>query len=60
LTSLFPKKWIRRVGSTAWPVLSELNPLDFPIWKHLKSTLYATEVSDLQELANNKYRMDLR
>jgi hypothetical protein len=34
---------------TAWPAPSDLNPLDFYLWGQLKTTVYATEVSDVQD-----------
>jgi len=44
LNSLFPEQWIGRGGTTAWFDLSSVFiPLDFYLWEHLKSYVYATE-----------------
>jgi hypothetical protein len=38
-------------GPTAWNAhFSYLNPLDFYLWKQLKSTVYAKEFSNVQDL----------
>jgi hypothetical protein len=51
LNSVFPEHWTGRGGPKAWPApSSDLNPLDFYLWEHLKSTVYATEVCDAQDL----------
>jgi hypothetical protein len=48
---VFPEQWIGRSGPTAWPARSpDLNPLDFHLRRHTKSTAYAAEVSDVQGL----------
>jgi hypothetical protein len=40
-----------RGGTTAWPPHSpDFSPLHFYLWRHLKSTVRATEVSEVQEL----------
>ena len=46
---------------TAWPVCSpHLNPLNFYLREYLKSTVYAKEVSDVQDLKQQKQsRFDL-
>ena len=50
-TSMFPKKWVgRREAAPSLACYSDFNPLDFYFWWYLKSTLYATEVSDVQDL----------
>jgi hypothetical protein len=51
LHNVFPEHWVGRSGPTAWPARSpDLNPLDFHLRRHPKSTVYATEVSDVQGL----------
>jgi len=51
LHNVFPKHWIGRSGPIAWPARSrDLNPLDFHLRRHPQSTVYATEVSDVQGL----------
>jgi hypothetical protein len=48
---VFPEYWIGRSGPTAWPARSpDLNPLDFRLRRHPKSTVYAPEVSDVHGL----------
>jgi hypothetical protein len=38
LNRKFPGRWIGRGGPIAWPLRSsDLNPLDFFLWRHLKS-----------------------
>jgi len=38
-------------GPTAWNAhFSYLNPLDFYRWRQLKSTVYAKELGDVQDL----------
>jgi len=40
-----------RRGQTAWPPCSpDFNPLHFYLWRHLKSTVYATDFSKVQDL----------
>ena len=51
LHNVFPKHWIGGSGPIAWPARSrDLNPLDFHLRRHPQSTVYATEVSDVQGL----------
>ncbi|KAK3882488.1 hypothetical protein Pcinc_013131 [Petrolisthes cinctipes] len=48
---MYPDKWIGRVGPIAWPPKSpDLTPLDFYLWGHLKSRVYATQINTRQEL----------
>jgi len=48
---MFPEQWIEQHGPTAWPARSpDLNPLDFYLWRHIKFGVYATAVSDIQNL----------
>jgi hypothetical protein len=40
----FPDRWIGRGGSAAWPARSpNLSPLDFFLWGHMKSLVYAVK-----------------
>ena len=49
---MFPEQRIGRAGPAVWPARSpELNPLDFYTRKHVKSTVYAMEVGNLEGLA---------
>jgi len=51
LNNMFPEQWIEQHGPTAWPARSpDLNPLDFYLWRHIKFGVYATAVSDIQNL----------
>ena len=44
-------KWIGRGGAIAWPARSpDLNPLDFHLWRHLKSIVYATSIEHAEIL----------
>jgi hypothetical protein len=53
-------KWIGWGKPTAWPTpYPELNPLDYYLWRHLESILYATEVSDVQDY-QQRNGVDLR
>ena len=45
----FANKWIGRGGPIAWPARSpDLNPLDFHLWGHLKSIVYATSIENAE------------
>ena len=47
----YPGCWIGRGGLIAWPPRSPgLNPLDFHLWGHLKSSVYSSAVHDEQTL----------
>ena len=49
----FANKWIGRGGPIAWPARSlDLNPLDFHLWGHLKSIVYATSIENAETLRN--------
>lgn len=51
LNQEFPERWIGRRGSIEWPPRSpDLSPLDFFLWGHLKSKIYATQPTSLQDL----------
>jgi hypothetical protein len=44
-------RWIDRGGPTAWPPRSPyLNPLDFYLWGHLKTLVYAAPVDNEEAL----------
>jgi hypothetical protein len=45
LNNTYHDRWIGRGEPTAWPPRSpDLNPLDFYLWGHLKTIVYATLV----------------
>lgn len=51
LNARFPNRWIGQHGPVAWPPRSpDLNPLDFYLWGHVKSVVYATPVDTEDEL----------
>ena len=51
LTRRYGQHWIGRGGPVPWPPRSpDLNPMDFCVWGHVKSLVYATEVNSLEEL----------
>jgi hypothetical protein len=51
LNAAFPEQWVKYGGPTKWPDCSSaLNPSDFYLRGHLKPTLHATEVSNIQDL----------
>ena len=53
LNQHFANKWIGRGGPIAWPARSpDLNPLDFHLWGHLKSIVYATSIENAEILRN--------
>ena len=53
LNQHFANKWIGRGGPIAWPARSpDLNPLDFHLWGHLKSIVYATSIEHAETLRN--------
>ena len=48
---MFPEQWIEQDGPTAMRAPSpDLNPLEFYLWGHLNSTVYAALVSYVQDL----------
>jgi hypothetical protein len=48
---VFPEKWLGQGGPTAWSSSSsDLSFLDFYPCENLKSTVYAVEASDVQDL----------
>ncbi|KYQ59324.1 hypothetical protein ALC60_01634, partial [Trachymyrmex zeteki] len=51
LNKTFPGRWIGRRGPIEWPPRSpDLSPLDFFLWGHLKSKIYATQPTSLEGL----------
>jgi hypothetical protein len=51
LSNTYHDRWIGRGGPTAWPPHSpDLNPLDFYLWRHLKSLVYAAPVDNEETL----------
>lgn len=51
LNNHFGQRWIGRGGPHAWPARSpDLNPMDFYLWGHLKSTVYSVPITDEQQL----------
>ena len=53
LNQHFANKWIGRGDPIAWPARSpDLNPLDFHLWGHLKSIVYATSIENAEILRN--------
>jgi hypothetical protein len=48
---VFPEQRRGKCGPTAWPApYSDLTFLQFCLWRHIKSTFYATEVIDAQDM----------
>lgn len=53
LHNIFPGRWIGRNGIIHWPARSpDITPLDFFLWGYLKSIVYATQPTDLEDLKN--------
>ena len=53
LNQHFANKWIGRGGPVARPARSpDFNPLDFHLWGHLKSIVYATSIEHAEILRN--------
>lgn len=51
LDQTFPDRWIGRRGAIESPPRSsDLSPLDFFLWGHLKSKIYATQPTSLEDL----------
>ena len=51
LNEQFPNRWIGKGGRSLWaPRSPDLTPLDFSVWGYIKSKVYATRVSDRDEL----------
>lgn len=53
LNDTFEDSWIGRGGTIEWPARSpDLTPLDFFLWGHLKSVVFATPPPTLADLEN--------
>ena len=51
LNEQFPNRWIGKDGNRPWAARSpDLTPLDFFVWGHIKSIIYATRISNIAEL----------
>ena len=60
LNQHFANKWIGRGGPIAWPARSpDLNPLNFHLWGHLKSIVYATSIENA-EIPRNRIEQGFR
>ena len=60
LNQRFANKWIGRGGPIAWPARSlDLNPLDFHLWGHLKSIVYAASIEHA-EIPRNRIEQGFR
>lgn len=53
LNEKFPERWIGRGGPINWPARSpDLSPLDYFLWGHMKSLVYADKPVNRQQLLN--------
>lgn len=51
LDDTYGNRWIGRGGPVQWPARSpDLNPIDFYVWGHLKSLVYAQPIPDIETL----------
>jgi len=51
LDKTFGDRWIGRGGPLAWPPRSpDLNPLDFYLWGHIKTLVYRTKPTSIDDL----------
>jgi len=51
VNEIFNNIWLERGGPTSWaPRSPDLSPLDFFLWRHLKTNIYKTTVKDLDDL----------
>lgn len=51
VATVYEENWIGRGGPVPWPARSpDLNPIDFFLWGHLKSIVYASPVQSVEEL----------
>lgn len=51
LNEEYPERWIGRLGPILWPPRSpDLNPLDFFYWGCLKDIVYATPITNIEDL----------
>ena len=57
LKSKFGERVISRNGPVEWPPRSrDLTPLDFFLWGHIKSLVYANKLATLDDLKDNIHR----
>jgi len=53
LNQIFPNRWIGTYGVIPWPARSpDLSPLDYFLWRHLKTVVYANPPTNVQDLKN--------
>ena len=53
LDRVYNNRWISRAGIQPWsPRSSDLNPLDYFLWGHLKSLVYTTPIENENDLRN--------
>jgi hypothetical protein len=53
LNQTFGEQWIGYGGPVNWPAqFSDLNPLDFWLWGHLKFLVYSAPINDLKYYSN--------
>ncbi|KAL4085280.1 hypothetical protein QTP88_027139 [Uroleucon formosanum] len=53
LNEYFPNRWLGTYGAVQWPPRSpDLTPLDYFLWSHLKTVVYANPPTCLLELKN--------
>lgn len=51
LDDTYGNRWIGRGGPVQWPARSpDLNPIDYYVWGHLKSLVYAQPIPDIETL----------
>lgn len=60
LDEVFPNRWIGRRGMIEWPPRSpDLTPLDYFLWGYLKSKVYVTRPTHLEDL-KARIRQEIR
>lgn len=53
LDIVFPNHWIGRRGYIEWPARSsDLSPLDYFLWGHVKDRVYKTKPQNLDDIRN--------
>jgi hypothetical protein len=53
LNQIFSEQWTAQGGPVNWPAWSpDLNPLDFWLWGHLKTSAYSGPINDVEVLQN--------
>jgi hypothetical protein len=51
LTRRYGQRWMGRGGPVTWPPRSsDLNPVDYCVWGHVKSLVYTSAVDTVEEL----------